>query len=104
MVWRWAQVLAQSEDIYANLTQVVHGGQDFFVGLAQAEHQAGFGEHVWPVLLGMGQHTERLLIACTRVAHPACQPFYGFYVLRKHLKAGVQYLLYISHYRIEVRR
>ncbi len=92
------QVLPEGHNVDVGRTQVIEGLLDLRFGLTQAQHQAGFGEHIGSVVLGMCQHGKRLFIAGARIAHGVSQATHGFHVLGKHLNAGVQYGLNVGQY------
>src|SRR5690606_29976392 len=54
------QVLAEGDDIHANGPQFIEGLQDFLIGFTQANHQAGLGQHLRAMALGVLQHLQGL--------------------------------------------
>src|SRR6056297_4091056 len=58
---RRAQVLPEGHDVHLARLEVPQRLDDLRVRLAQAQHQAGLGEHARPVTLGVLQHGQRLL-------------------------------------------
>ena len=84
--------------------QIIHGLEDLRVGLAQAQHQAGLGQHLGPVPLGVRQHGQRLLVAGARIAHRMRQAPHGLDVLREHLQAGIDHGFHVAQHALEIRR
>ena len=87
MVTSWLQILAKGKDVHTNGAEVIHGLQHFLVGFAQAQHQAGLGQHLGAMALGVLQHAQGLLVACTGVAYFMGQAFDCLDILREHFKA-----------------
>ena len=44
------QILPKGQHGDAVITQILHDLQNLVVGFAQAQHQAGFGRHLWMTL------------------------------------------------------
>ena len=84
--------------------QVVHTRHDLHVGLTQPQHEAGFGQHVGTVRLGVGEHRKSLLVTGARIAHRMGQAADRFDILREDRDAGIQYGLDIARHAEEVRR
>ena len=97
------QVLAEGEDVHADGAQVIHGFQDFLIGLAQAQHQAGLGDDRGAMALGVLQHPQGLLVTGARITHLIGQAFDRLDVLREDLQAGVHHACDGCMVAIEVR-
>ena len=98
------QVLAQRQQIHVHGAQVVHGLRNLFVGFPESEHEAGLGQDLGLVLLGVRQNAERLLIARTRIAHGMREPLHRLDVLRKDFESRIHHGLDIAQHALEIRR
>src|SRR5690606_29830385 len=81
---------AEGQDVDVGGADVVHRLLDFLVGFTQAQHDAGLGQGLGRVGLGMGKDVQCLVVAGTRVAHDMGQALDGLDVLGKGGQARVQ--------------
>src|SRR5687767_6275617 len=102
VVRRRPQILTEREQIDARGTDVVHRCGDFFVGLAETEHQAGLREHVRAEALGVIEHLECLLVAGARIAHRMCKASHRLDVLSEHVEPASYHCLDIDEHALEV--
>ena len=84
-------------------TQVVHRLEDLVLGLAETQHQAGLGQPIRAVTLGVRQHTQRLLVARAGIAHRMGEPTHRLDVLREDLEPGVDHGLDVGRDALEIR-
>src|SRR5258708_13946011 len=82
------EILAHGEDIDSGLTQVVGGGQDLLLGLAEAEHDRGLREHSLAPLLGRPAQDVKGALVLRYRPHGAVEPRHGLDVMRQHLGTG----------------
>ena len=59
--------------------------EDFLVGLTQTQHQAGFGQHIRAIALGVRQYGDGLFVGGPGIADRMRQPFHRFHILGEHL-------------------
>ena len=95
---------AQRENVDVCITKILHRLHDLVVLLAKAQHQAGFGEYLGTVLLGMPQHFDRLFVTGTRITHRVRQAPDRLYVLREDLEAGIDDQFDMLFDAVEIRR
>jgi hypothetical protein len=87
------QVLAEGQDVAADLTEVIHGGEDFGFGFTEAEHEAGLGvERVLGPLPGFGQNAERTIIGGT-MTNGWGEATDRFQVVIENVRLGVEHRL-----------
>ncbi|MNQ83831.1 hypothetical protein D3C85_989330 [compost metagenome] len=79
------QVLAQGQHVDVVLAHALHDFDDFFVGLAQTQHQAGLGRNVRHHLLEALQQGQRPLVVRTRTRR-LVQAWHGFQVVVEHIR------------------
>ena len=85
---RGAEVLAEGEDVDLGGAEVAHDGLHFVHGLAEAEHEAGFGGDVGAEALGISQHVEGTFVGGAE-ADLAVEAGDGFGVVIEDVGAGV---------------
>src|SRR5471032_2075924 len=81
---RRLQVLAQGQHVDVVFAHALHDFDHFFVGFAQAQHQAGFGRNVRHHLLEALQQGQRPLVIRTRT-RSLVQARHGFQVVVEHI-------------------
>ena len=81
---RWCQVLTDGQHIDLVVTHVLHHLQDFFVGLAQADHDAALGRHARVQGLEFFQQVQRELVVAAG-ARFFVQALRGFQVVVHHV-------------------
>src|ERR1051325_6389169 len=63
---RWLQILTDRDDVDVVVAQILQCGENFMLGLADAEHETGFGEDLRTELFSRFQEVQRALITMTR--------------------------------------
>jgi len=78
------EILSEGEDVRPLRGEILHGGEDFVLFFAQAEHQTGLGGDVRMSLLGAMEKFERPLIE-RAFAHLAIEARDRFGVVIEHV-------------------
>src|SRR2546428_3230220 len=84
---RRSQVLTEGQDVTADAAQIFENTGQFLLRLAEAEHQAGFGEESFPRATGRLEHGEGTRVTGAR-SHPAIEPGDRFQVVVEDVDRG----------------
>ena len=85
-----AQILADRQNLAADLAQILERGDELVVLLAETDHQAGLGRDVRRVAARALEQLQRARIAAARARH-AVQPRHRFGVVIQHVRPRVEH-------------
>lgn len=88
----WLHVLAQGDAIYSDAPQVVERLFNLLIGLAKSQHYRRLGDNIRSYAFGLFEYPQRLAITRSSIPHERGQGLHRFYVVRKNIKTGFDYV------------